>query len=175
LPLTACLAGETHTTIPTAELTPPPVCAEETEEAPDDIVVTPGGLAYRANVHHQGEENPWPPVKSTRTTLKHWFSEINVRYRDHIETRAGETRTNIFQVSREGGLHGSRMNLYATNIPPGIELTQYMDGGLIGTLGAILIITLAQDIEPGQYSFEIGLKINRWDYGTVPCTIEVVE
>jgi hypothetical protein len=174
LTLTACLAGEAHITIPTAELTPPPVGVEETE-APDDIVATPGGLAYRANVHELRKESSWPSILSTTVTISSWFSEINVRDRDHIETRAVETRTNIFQVSREGGLHGGRMNLYATDIPPGIELTQYMDGGPIGTLGAILIIKLSQDIEPGQHSLEIGLKINGREYGTVPCTIEVIE
>jgi hypothetical protein len=148
----------------------------ETGEAADDIVGTPGGIAYRGNIHELGKENPWPYIKSTSVTLSNWFNEINVRYRDHIETGAGETRNNIFGVSRrQGGLHGKILKLYAVHIPPGIELTQYMSGGMLGTLGAVLIIKVAPEVAPGQYAFEIGLEISGWDYGTVPCTVEVIE
>jgi len=148
----------------------------ETEEAADDIVAAPGGIAYRGNVHELGKENPWPYIQSTSMTLSSWFSEINVRYRNHIETGAGETRNSIFGVSRRGGgLDEKILKLYAVHIPPGIELTQYMSGGMIGTLGAVLIIEISTDVTPGQYTFEIGLEINGRDYGTVPCTIEVVE
>ena len=147
----------------------------ETGEAADDIVGTPGGIAYRGNVHELGKENPWAYIQSTSVTLSNWFNEINVRYRDHIETGAGETRNSIFGVSRKGGFDEGRLSLYATTIPPGIEFTQYMSGGMIGTLGAVLIIKVTPDIEPGQHTFEIGLEISGWDYGTVPCTIEVVK
>jgi hypothetical protein len=171
LPFTACPAGKAHTPIPTGEWLPPAVGAEE---APDDIVPVPGGIAYRANVHHQGEENPWPPIETTSTTLSHWFNEINVQYRDHIETRAGETRNNIFRVSRESGFHDGSFDLYATTVPPGITLTQLTGGGIPGTLLAVLVIKISPDVTPGQHNFEIGLEVNGWNYGTAPCTIEVV-
>jgi hypothetical protein len=32
--------------------------SEQVEGASDDIIFTPGGLAYRANVHGEGEKNP---------------------------------------------------------------------------------------------------------------------
>jgi hypothetical protein len=171
LAVTACPASETHTTILTEDWLPPAVGVGE---APDDIVITPGGIAYRANVHHQGEENPWPSIKGSNVTLSNWFSEINLNYREHIETGAGETRNNIFRVSRESGFHEGNLNLYAASIPSGIELTQRIGGVMPGILLAVLVIEISPDVAPGQYSFEIGLEVNGRDYGTVPCTIEVV-
>ena len=171
LAVTACPSGEEHIPIPITCGLP-----EGGEEAPDDIVGTPGGAAYRANVHHVGEENPWPPIKGTKVTLSSWFREIHVGYRDYIETKAGDTRNNIFYAGRKGGFdEGSRLNLYATSIPPGIELTQSLDMGMIGSLATVLGIEVAPDVAPGQYTFEIGLEISGWDYGTVPCTIRVLE
>jgi hypothetical protein len=167
--VTACPSGEAHTTIPTVELPLPVVGAEE---AADDIVIAPGGITYRANVQEVGEENPWPPIKVTNVTLSSLSRKIIVGYRDHIETRAGETRNNIFMVGREASKN-SRLNLYATQIPSGVELTQTMVLGR--TLFAVLVIKVAPEVAPGQYNFEIGLEVNGWDYGTVPCTIEVIE
>jgi len=176
LPLAACQIddSETHMPIPVKDMG---ILWSE-QEAPDDIVGTPAGVAYRTNVRsieNIGKEYPGPPIKNTHVTLSHWFSEINVTYRHPIETKAGETRNSIFRVSREGGFDEGRLNLYATSIPPGIELTQNMSAGMIGTLAAVLVIEISPDAAPGQYNFEIGLEINGWDYGTVPCTIEVVE
>ncbi len=42
-------AGENHTLIPTINTD----SQQSEQEAPDDIVFTPGGSAYRANVHQQ--------------------------------------------------------------------------------------------------------------------------
>jgi hypothetical protein len=176
LPFTACPPAKAHIPIPTPEWTPPPV-TEETEEVNDDIVGTPGGVAYRANVHSiedMGKEYPGPPIKNTSTTLSYRFSEINVTYRNPIETRAGETRNSIFRVNREGGFDDGTLNLYADTIPNGMTLTQCIGGGMPGMLLAVLVIEISPDAAPGQYNFEIGLEINGRDYGTVPCNIEVV-
>lgn len=144
------------------------------EEAPDDIVGTPGGMAYRANVHQQGVENPWPPIETTEVVLGSGSKAVYIRYRDYIETKAGETRNNIFRVRREGGFWEGSLNLYATGIPSSIKLAQNIGYGLIGTLVAVLVIE-APDAAPGQYTLEIGLEINGRDYGTVPCIIRVIE
>ena len=73
-------------------------CSEATPEIPgaanDDIVFPPGGFTYRANVHHQGEPD-WPPVKEVDITIDALSGNINVRYRDIIESKSGETRNNI--------------------------------------------------------------------------------
>ena len=167
LVVTSCRSGGDgdRILIPTQDLLP-----AVGEEAPDDIVPTPGGVAYRANVHQQGEENSWLPIESIAVTL----DGIYLGYRDYIETKAGETRNNIFGVSREDGFWEGSLNLYATSILSGITLAQAVSGGLPGTLATVLIIEVSPEAVPGQYTLEIGLEINGRDYGTVPCIIEVV-
>ncbi len=172
LMITACQpeGGETHTPIPTRDSLP-----TVGEEAPDDIVPTPGGDAYRANVHEQGVENPWPPIETIGVELGSGSNTIYVGYRDHIVTKAGETRNNIIHIGKEGGLFGSQLTLYSVAVPVGIGLTDGGRGvGLPGTTGAVLVIEVAPDVAPGQYILEIGLEINGKDYDTIPCMIEVV-
>jgi hypothetical protein len=158
--------GEVHILIPTQDLLP-----AVGEEAPDDIVPTPGGIAYRANVNEFGTENPWSSIETVVVELDNAW----LRYRNHIETEAGETRNNIFSVGQEDGFWKGSLNLYATSIPSGIELAQSMCGASPGTLDTVLVIEISPDANPGKYILEIGLEIDGRDYGTVPCTIEVVE
>lgn len=167
---TAC--QPTRTPVPVRDILP----IAEGPEAADDIIPTPGGGAYRANVHHQGVENPWPPIESTSVVLGSGADTLNIGYRDYIETEAGEIRNNIIRVGKEGGLFDSRLALYSVDVPTGIELTDGGRGvGLPGALGAVLVIEIFSDVTPGQYTFEIGLEIDGRDYGTVPCTIEVTD
>ena len=77
--------------------------SQEGEEVADDVIPTPGGIAYRANVHQAGEENPWPSIESTTVQLNSGKSEMTVRYRKKIVTQAGEVRNNIFTVSKIDG------------------------------------------------------------------------
>jgi hypothetical protein len=172
LGVTSCQSGrdEARSPIPTGDLLP-----ATGEEAPDDIVFTPGGTAYRANVHQVGEENPWPPVEITMVVLVNGSSEISVWYRDYIETAAGEVRNNILEVWRsEQPLLDSSLNLYSIDVPAGIELTDVGGSAFPGVIATVLVIEVSPDVEPGQYAFEIGLEIDGDDYGTVPCTIEVL-
>jgi len=37
-----------------------------------------------------------------------------------------------------------------------------------------LVIEISPDVQPGQYNFGIGIEIDGKDYGTIPCTINVV-
>jgi hypothetical protein len=168
--------------IPIAEDYSMPVIGAE--EIYDDVIATPGGLAYRANVHHIGEENPWPYVNTVRVE----FNSVWLRYRGRIETEAGETRSNIFIMGREGGFWGNGstlkrwagrspiwLELSAVSIPQGIELSQMKSGGMPGTLETVLIIEIAPEVAPGQYHLEVGLEVRGCHYGPVPCIIEVVE
>jgi hypothetical protein len=117
-----------------------------------------------------------------------------VRYKDNIVTEAGETRNNIFNVRGEGGFFegsGSSdyfLRLYATSSPAGLHLFQDGAGALIGAMAKTLIIEVSDSMQPGIYTLEIGIEIleREWrgtvpriidekDYGTVPCTIEVIE
>lgn len=164
------------------------------EGDPDDIVITPGESTYRANCHLQGVENPWPPIETVTVQIHRGSETIYVRYRDNIVTEAGETRNNIFNVRREGGfVEYDRpidyfFRLYATSIPAGLHLFQDGAGALIGAMSRTLIIEVPDGMQPGIYTLEIGIEIKEreWrdsvpriidekDYGTVPCTIEVIE
>jgi len=164
--------SETHILIPFSEMGTP----SAGEEAPDDFIPTPGGGSYRANVNEYGVENPWPPIESTITVLNSGDNTVNVQYRDSIETKAGETRNNIIIITRKGSpFLDNRLALYSVDVPTGIELTNSGGAGPPGSLGAVLMIKISPSVAPDRYQLEIGLEINDTDYGTVTCTIEVVE
>jgi len=146
-------------------------------EAPDDIMPAPGmGPAYRANIHQQGVENPWPPIDTTEVTLGTSFETDTVyaRYRDYIETEAGESRNNIVFVSM-GNRAVSSLNLYTVNLLTGIKVTEGMRWHGPGAVSVVLMMEIAPDVQVGQYNFGIGIEVDGKDYGTIPCTIKVLE
>ncbi len=176
LMVTACQPGgsKSQTSVPIRMSSP-----VAREEAPDDIVPTPGSDAYRANVHEQGVENPWPPIETVEVQLGSGSNIVFVRYRNHIVTKTGETRNNILYMRKEGGFFTDvglySMNLYTTGMPSSLKLFREGGGGLPGTLVSVLVIEISQDAIPGQYDLEIGLEIKGRGYGTIPCTIEVIQ
>jgi hypothetical protein len=105
-------------------------CAMPTAEGQaDDVVSTPGGLAYRANIHEQGVKNPWPPIESTEVVLGGPPDVTRVSYRDHIETKAGQTRNNIFciylpnvNVNDASFVKPMAVSLKAINLPARINV-----------------------------------------------------
>jgi hypothetical protein len=172
----ACQAdsGEAHTSIPTSDSWP-----SANGQLPDDVMATPGGVAYRANVHQQGIENPWPPIESETVQLERGSSTIRVQYRKSIETAAGETRNNIIYVagynpSHDLSLNGT-LNLYIVNLPSGLVVSQIGEGslGMPGMLASILTLDVSPGVADGEYNFEIGVEIDGQDYGTVPCILTV--
>jgi len=147
-PLSACQADSTTTA---------------TIESADDIVFTPGGCAYRANVHQQGVENPWPSVETVEVALQHNNNTINVRYRDYIVTEAGSTRNNLINVN-VGTWETVEVNLSTLNTNTGIEVTQgNQNCGRPGHYREVLVIKISPDVQPGEY------------YGTLTCTLNIVE
>jgi hypothetical protein len=146
------------------------------EEVYDDVfpAPSPGVFIYRANIrlHVEGRINPWPPVKSTYAKLKSWYGSVG--YRDYIRTGVGETRHNIFFTGQPDGFREASFSLYATSVPPGMELSQYIETGSIESMATVLVIKIGSGVMPGRYKLEIGLNIMGRDYGTVPCVIEVV-
>lgn len=164
---TAC-TGDTSTPVHTGTT---PLSVET--EAPDDIVHTPGGDAYRANVHQEGVPDRWPSIESVFVTL----DDIKVHYRQNIETQAGETRNNIISVYREEGHFVDRTNLtlYSVAVPDGMIVTDIGGGGRPGMLLTVLSIAVSIDVGVGEYTFQIGTQIDGKDYGTIPCTVSVVE
>ena len=170
--LTACNSGNGKplTPIPTKELYPSPAG----EEAYDDIVPAPGaGPIYRANFN-LGEDNPWPQIEVTDVFLDSGSNETRVIYRDYIETKTGETRKNIIKVIIPNK-NAHSLNLYANDIPTGITLNVGMQWSGPGTKGSVLVIEIAEDVATTEYTIEIGLEINDEDYGTIPCTIKVID
>ncbi|MFH1032111.1 MAG: hypothetical protein V1767_06085 [Chloroflexota bacterium] len=141
-------------------------------QQPDDIVPTPGGAAYRANVHQQGIPDFWPPIQITEVVLN-----VTINYRSQIETRAGESRNNIIFLRIPGrhDLSSLDLNLSVSNIPAGIQVKEgERTGGLPGTIGKVLVIEISRDVKPGEYTFEINVRFERKDYGQLPCTIKVI-
>lgn len=160
---------------PIPSIEPPPYpSARPGPERPDDIIPTPGGLAYRANVHQEGVENPWPPIENKDVVLAGNKYSPQIIYRDYIETEAGTSRNNILHIDA-GGREIRKLNLYTTDVPTGIEVKRGIRWQGPGTTAQVLVIEIAQDIQPAEYTFEIGVEINGTDCGTVPCTINVVE
>ena len=160
------------TPIPTATPEPPPYpSARPGPERPDNIMPTPGGPIYRANFRQEGVENSWRPIET-----KEEFLDENVIciYRAYIETKAGEARNNIIRVVTPGRDIRS-LNLYASNIPNGIEAKRGMEWHGPHSIAQVLIMEISQDVQPGQYALEIGVEIDGKNYGTVPCTIKVLE
>ncbi len=152
--------------------------SEEIEGAPDDIVFTPGGLAYRANVHAAGKKNPWPDIESKKVVLGEGLETARVSYRDYIETDAGETRNNLFYLSVISNGVMKPVDdavLEIGDIPDeisvGIEDKAYQPH----RVDIVLVIEVSQQAKPGEYEFEVGVNIDDEDYGKVPCVIKVLE
>jgi hypothetical protein len=155
-------------------LTPTTPVSATAEEAPDDIVYTPGGYAYRANFHQEGVENPWPSIESIKITLDDNDPASYLYYRSYIETKAGETRNNIFRVTTpEWDIQS--LELYIGDVPTGIEIAESERWYGPRAIASVLTIVIAKDTEPGEYTFEIYIKIDGEDYGSVPCTIKVID
>jgi hypothetical protein len=160
--------------IPTKNILP----THSSQEAADDVMTAPGlGPQYRANMHEQGKTNPWPPLEMTFVTLGESPGAAIIGYRKDIETRAGEVRNNIIKVSIiSNDLDSVRsLSIYAQEVPGGITLTDGMQWSGPMTRVSVLVIDISGEVASGQYTFKIGLKINDKDYGTVLCTVKVVE
>jgi hypothetical protein len=169
--LTACQSGngDEYNTIPAGSLPLP-----TGPEAPDDIVPTPGGFAYSANVHQMGEPDKWPSIQSANVTLGSGSEALNINYRNYIDTKAGETRNNIIFLWKEGGLFDEKLELYSIDVADGIRLTNGGGGGRPGILLNVLAIEISPEVAAGQYTFQIGIEVGGKDYGTIPCTVSVI-
>ncbi len=142
-------------------------------QQPDDLLIAPGGLVYRANLHQQGVRDFWSPIQVSTVVLG---ENVTVSYRANIETKAGETRNNIVRVKKAGIREYLDLNLLASGIPAGIEIKEGEEaGGLPGWVGKVLIIKISQDVKPREYTFDIGIEFDGKDYGKIPCTIKVVQ
>jgi hypothetical protein len=146
--------------------------------AADDIVTPPGGFTYRANVHQEGQPD-WPPIQQTEVSLKSLFRTVSIKYRDYIETKAGETRNNIIYLEVSGfpPLDPLKVSYEAVSVPEGINVER--DWQTYGGIGSqnkkssktLLKIHIASQLAPGEYPFAIKVA----DFGSIPCTVKVVD
>ncbi len=155
-------------------------------EAPDDIVSAPGmGPQYRANFQVQGVANLWPLIESTTVTLGTSPNTAQITYRDYIESEAGQTRNNMFRTYLPGvdpsdaSLEAINVILKGVNLPSGITVTQddwqWHGPDPARQSKTAVKIEISPQVKPGEYVLSIDVVINGKDYGTVPCTIEVLE
>ena len=152
--------------------TPTPVPLGTPYENPDDVVPTPGGPQYRANVQMAGQENPWPPIQTNEAALG--GDTVYIRYRDYIETEAGQKRNNIVSV-RTPGYDIKDVNLRVTSLPSGIGVRQGMEWHGLRTIARVLVVETAPGLAPGEFTFEIGVEIEGKEYGNIPCSIKVLK
>jgi hypothetical protein len=160
------------TPIPTGQL------PTHAAQSADDIIPTPGGGAYRANVTETGVKNPWPPVQVGMASWTVGKDTISVFYRSDIEAKAGEAYTDIIVVSAVKMLdrNKNKLVLYADTVPKGITVTDAAQPvGTLGTLGTVLVITMSPDIATGVYTVKIGIELDGKDYGVVSCLVTVVK
>jgi hypothetical protein len=138
---------------------------------PDDIMTTPGGPSYKANVQQEGTTNPWPPIQTNEVILD---DNVHVTYRANIETEAVQTRNNIVYV-RTPGQNIIDVKLNAGNVPAGMQIDNGMFWkGPPGTIAQVLQVEISKDVKPGQYSLEIDVNLNGKECGQIPCTIIVI-
>lgn len=173
LTLTACSTSTTTSISTTVG------CGKSEVEAADDIVYTPFGPAYRGNGQQEGVINPWPRIPSVTTFLYAGDDSIliGLMYRNYMETRAGEIRNVILSLSTsEEGAAITSVNLYTSDTPSEIKIAECMRySGPQSRNIRVLSIEIAEDTALGDYEFRIGFTINDTDYGTVPCTIKVID
>jgi hypothetical protein len=152
-------------------------------QAADDIVTSPGlGPQYRANVHQEGVENPWLPIQTTEVVLGDSTDAVRVSYRDYVETKARQSRNNIFciylpNVDVNMNLEAMSVSLKAVNLAAGITVTQgeeWHGADPARQSKVVLEIEISQQVEPGEYKIEVSVGIDGKDYGQVPCTIRVM-
>jgi len=147
-----------------------------TTESADDLVPIPAGFVeYRAQV----EPNQFGKVETAVITFGAGANAFHVNYRDYIETRPGETRNNAFYIWQQNN-QGARQKicnvvLSSDDIPAGITVN--MNSGYYDNFGVewiqIMQISTFSNTQPFTYTFNIGIKIDGKDCGTIPCTLKV--
>jgi hypothetical protein len=181
----ACAKETTPAPAPTSQA--PPVVTSPAQGPPeasnDDIVYPPGGFTYRANVHQQGQPD-WPAVQQTEVTLDALSGTIDIKYRNYIETKAGETRNNIIFLSGRNApelLDPLQVYYRAVGLPDGITVER--DGQMYGGIGGqdrkssrvALLIHITSQVKPGEYPVAIHLEYEGRDFGSLPCTVKVIK
>jgi hypothetical protein len=171
-------SSQTAVSIPEGKIVP-------REETYDDIVSCgPGIDTYRARCDRSAVVN--------ETDTAFIFS-IGVAYRDYIETKAGQTRYNIFGIGLANEFLSIINSIYyhttqstivnyqikLAEIPANIQ-TKTVGGPLSfipGEPGASIYISMyiPPEVKPGDYIVNFIIEANGIYLGKLPCTVHVIE
>jgi hypothetical protein len=160
------------------------IACKTAEGQADDIVPVPGGgPMYRANVQEQGVHNPWPPIEDKKVTIGISPDVAEIYYRDYIETEAGQTRNNLFSIYLPNAIPSNttyiKTILQGVDLPSRITVTQddweWHGPDPAQRSKTALIIEISSQLATGEYPFDINVNIDGKDYGTIPCTIRIIE
>jgi hypothetical protein len=177
--------------------------APKRPETYDDVIYCGGRVtSYRANcpyvVHRLGEDRApgLDFVKETEVTLSGCQFAASVNYRDYIETRAGEIRSNLLSVmlqtgsvnadelisiARQTGKKIANYEIKQRGACPGIWVRKIWAmnstfGGLyLGHTVFYLIIEISPQAKPGDYTLHFILDDSGQNCGELPCIIHVTE
>jgi hypothetical protein len=154
-------------------------------EAADDIVYTPGGPAYRAQVHGPDMEE-WPPVEEQTVTLG--TQGVQLDYRDFVEMETGQCKGILFTLHTAGTeLENKKINYTVGLLEEGafkplpepleiVEMWTYdSPPHQTSPVTVILIDTCGMD---STYEFNLGVQLEAEGIGVigrVPLTISVME
>jgi hypothetical protein len=144
-----------------------------TGQRPDDIVLTPGGPAYRANVIQQGKTNPWPPIPVETVKLT---DNISIEYRAVIDMPHGTTTNDlIFLYVGPASQMTDNFTLSFVGLSPRVDIQEKLGG--VGRPGVLYKeLQVANLALPGFNSstFQIRAEYQGKDLGEVPCTVNIL-
>jgi hypothetical protein len=175
--------------------------APQRAETYDDIIFCERLFAYRANcpfmVHIVGEPDrvPGPDfVREAEVSLSGCKFAPRVRYRDHIETKAGEIRYNKFYLTLQDSSlceDIARMDeftrkqtlqykLKQLGTYPDIQVKKFGEGNsypgaFFGDYQIYLMIEISPQVEPRDYTLHFIVEANGQNCGELPCVIHVLE
>jgi hypothetical protein len=149
-------------------------------DCPDAVVPTADGLKYEINVNPDKFDSRSQPVETETVSLD---ADISVTYRPDIELRESRRESearNIIHVAAPGrDMQSLRLNL--KNIPAELDVVlpypqdkYYEYQAWHGTDSAEQVL-LIEAYNTGQFSFDIGIEIEGQEYGTIPCTVKILD
>lgn len=155
-------------------------------ETYDDIISCgPGLVDYRANCGRPEVHGP-DYIKEAEVTFSGCEFIPSVTYRDHIETKAGQVRYNIFFMdvldkSLQGWVARKTALLHYSikfaGMVPDIQVKNV--GALLKQIGPHtqdhIMIEISPQVKPGDYTLYFILDDNGQNCGELPCVIHVTE
>jgi hypothetical protein len=170
-------------------------------ETYDDIVDCQRFNTYRANcpyvIHIAGtpDRAPGPDfIREAEVALSGCEFAPIVTYRDHIESKAGETRYNMFsiipkdvserdefaRIFMETGKRAINYGIKLLGTCPDIQVKKIGEGhpypgAISGFKKIYLMIEISSQVKPGDYMLHFVVEANGQNCGELPCIIHVTE